>query len=487
MKNPTTYGNLFLEFPAQIIRIDKMRIIEEFNEHGLAEIHLLACSENELRYISELSADTRIRVVIQGKSVSDDLDDNRLVKNEHDKHDDVIFVGLASNIEVIKTKQVHYSVTLTLRSTTYLLDYKRVWRSFQDKLNPYENLFKTVIKSNYPQSVIFDYASDGALQDEAIIQYNETNWQFMKRLASKLGVMLLANVRAEYPNICVGHFRGDTIKDETPAYEIQKENGSFLFANLNFGGLNEEDKVFVKIKSPSQYEASDTVIYEQLIFKVYKKETVLEKGLILFVYWLVKENGIQGLPIVNSYILGASIDGKVLDVRNDRVKIHLSIDETQSIDEAYWYKYETSYTSEGQTGFYSMPQIGDDVKLYTPTEYIDDAYVRTVNRLDGDANVKIQDPNVKYYGNIDKKELMLAPAELQVTSTNGMILINMDDNQGIEITSSVDIMIHTQDAARIQARSIGIRAMNEIRLATRHSGISVAGIIQLEADGGVNL
>jgi len=51
---------------------------------------------------------------------------------------------------------------------------------------------------------------------------------------------------------------------------------------------------------------------------------------------------------------------------------------------------------------------------------------------------------VKYYGNIDKKELMLAPSELQVTATNGMILLNMDDSGGIEITSSTDIKRYSE-------------------------------------------
>jgi len=448
-----------------------MQITEEFNEHGTAEIHLMTCSEKEYRYINYITKETKIRVVLK----------------DEDEQEKTIFIGIMSNVKVTKTKQVYYNVILTLKSTTYLLDYKWVWRSFQNKDNPYENLFDEVIKTDYPESVVFDYASNGALQEESIIQYMETNWQFMKRLASKLGAMLLPNVKTEYPNICVGYFKGSSIEDTTPSFEIQKHNDKFLFANLNFVDIYEEDKIFVKIKSPNHYEISDTVIYEQIEFKVFKKETILEKGLILFIYWLVKENGLVGLPIVNHNILGASIDGKILDVKVDRVKIHLSIDGEQPIDEAYWYKYETSYTSEGQTGFYSMPQVGDDVKLYTPTEYIDDAYVRTVNRLDGESNPKIQYPDIKYYGNIDKKELMLAPAQLQVTSTNGMILLNMDNEYGIELTSSADIMIHTQEDVEIRANKIGIRAMNEIRLATKHSGISIADIIQMEADGGVNL
>ncbi len=463
------YSNLYMEFPTKIIKIEKLQIIEEFNEHGLAIADMVVLSENEYRFIDDITSSTEIKVVLK-------TDDNT----------DCIFIGVASNISVKRENQYYY-VNIELKSKSFLLDCKLIKRSFQNKDNPYKNLFNQAVERDYGKVVIYDMASNGKVQEESIIQYEETDWQFIKRLASKLNAKIVTDVRKSSPTICIGKYLGESFDEITHSFQLAKENEEFSKFNLNYGGWKEGDKIFYKIKSVNKYELSDNVTYGDIKFKICKKETVLEKGLIVFIYRLVKESGLKQTPIFNSKILGASIDGKILDVEVDRVKIHLCIDDSQPIGEAYWYKYETSYTTEGQTGFYSMPQKGDDVKLYTPTEFIEDAYVRTVNRLDGDKNIKIQDPDVKYYGNIDKKELMLAPTELQLTATNGLVLLNMDNDDGIEFTSSSDILIKTQATGKISGKKIGIRAGNEVLLATKESSIIINSNIHIRAEVWTNL
>ncbi|HIT86328.1 MAG TPA: hypothetical protein IAB62_00780 [Candidatus Coprocola pullicola] len=460
-----TCGQLLIEFPESIMKIEKLQIIEELNEHGLAIASLTVLSKKEYRFIDELSQRTILKIFLDKKC---------------------IFCGVLSSIVTKKTGQVYY-VKLNIKSTTFLLDIKPVRRSFQNKQNSFQNLFHTVVTSEMPEAVVFDYASNDCIQEEPVIQYNETNWQFLLRMASKLKSKVIVNVKSEIPHISVGTFPGEVYEEPTHSFEIVRENDVFLKSELNYGGWKEEDTIYFKLKSTNQYELSDTMIYENITLKIAKKETFIEKGLVLFIYYIVKENGLQALPLVNHSILGVSIAGKVIAVKNDRVKVHLCIDKEQSVEEAYWYPVETNYTSEGQTGFYCMPQIGDEVNLYIPNEYMENAYVRILNRLDGKSNLKTQNPDVKYLGNIHKKELMLAPAQLQLTAKNGMILLNMDEREGIELTSSADIHICTQSSAKIQGKKIGIWAMNEIRLATRHSGISLKENINIKADGGVNL
>ena len=81
---------------------------------------------------------------------------------------------------------------------------------------------------------------------------------------------------------------------------------------------------------------------------------------------------------------------------------------------------------------------------------------------------------------------MLAPSELQVTAINGRILLNMDERLGIEITSSGDLNISTNDEAYITGKNIALRAGDDILLATNESSIWVDEELNIKAIGGVS-
>lgn len=462
------YSNLTIEFGAEVLEIKKLKIIEEFNQHGIAILELLAISKDDYRFIDDITPKTDIKIAYKkGKGEDEEITP--------------VFIGVMTKIDAKKVDKF-FNVTIELKSKSFLMDLKLKDRSFQNPEMKYADVFKKVIE-DYPKAVIYDNASGGEKIKEPIIQYRETEYQFLKRLASKLLTGLIIDVKSENQSISIGKFLGDNYIEDTLFYRITRENGEFLKFQLNYGNLiNEEDKIYYKIKSLRNFQIADTVIYEDLTFKVYKKETDLEKGLMVFTYYLKKENGLIVVPMVNHKIHGASIDGEVIEVGIDRVKLHLTIDKNQDINEAYFYKMETPYSSEGNTGFYSMPQIGDSVKLYFPNEYVEDAYVKTMNRLDESTNTKFKDPDTKYYGNVEKKEIMLSKNEFQVTSKNGLILISMDEREGIKITSSDDIHISSTNESKIEGKKIGIRSGKEILFATKSSSIFVDENINIKAE-----
>jgi hypothetical protein len=461
-----SYSNLTIEFPTKVIEIKKLKIIEEFNEHGIAKVELLAISKDDDRFIDDITPKTNIKIAY---------------KKGEEEEITPVFIGVMTKIDAKKVDKF-FDVTIELKSKSFLMDLKLKDRSFQYFDMTYADLFKKVIE-DYPSAVIYDNASNGKIIEVPIIQYRETDYEFLSRLASRLFTGLINNVKSDNQSISIGKFKGDSYIEDTLFYRITRENGEFLKFKLNYGNLiNEEDKIYYKIKSLRNFEILDTVMYEELTFKVYKKETDLENGLVIFTYYLKKETGLIVIPMVNHKIHGASIDGKVIEVGVDRVKLHLSIDKSQNVSEAYYYKCETPYSSEGSTGFYTMPQVGDSVKLYFPNEYMENAYVKTMNRLDGSTNTKFKDPTVKYYGNVEGKEIMLSRNEFQVTSKNGLILINMDVGSGIEITSSDDIHISTTNEAKIEGKKIEIRSGKEIQFSTKASSIFMDENINIKAE-----
>lgn len=467
MKKSSIYADLYMEFPAKIIDIEQLKIVECFNEHGTCQALLRIISESEFDFINSITSKTDIKAIIKTK-----------------ENTNVIFVGIMTKLIAKKIDEV-YKIEIELKSKTFLLDQQKKSRSFQNKENSYTNLFTQIIEKDNDGNY-FAHTSNRRLQGESIIQYQETDWEFCKRLASKLNSLIIVNVKSTIPTVYIGIQEGNFYEQIPHDYEVIKENEEFLKARLNYGSWCEEEKIFFKIKSIHSYEISDNIKYEDILFKVFKKRTELFNGFIVYTYWLVKENGIRENLKLNKMIQGSSIRGTVIDICPDRVKVHLDIDKKQTIEEAYWYKCETSYSADGSTGFYSMPQIGDTIELYIPTEYSEEAYIKTIIRTDGKMNCKIQDPNIKYYGNTQRKEIMLSPKEMQLTAVNGLILLNMDNGNGIEVTSSGDLNIKTESESELNGGRISLRAGNDILLSTTGSCVAINSEIHIKAVDGVS-
>ena len=95
----------------------------------------------------------------------------------------------------------------------------------------------------------------------------------------------------------------------------------------------------------------------------------------------------------------------------------LEIDKNQEESKDYLYSFGSNYTTEGSTGWYIMPEIGNKVELYIPIKSEGSGYLRKILREDRKENEKTQDTVIKYLGTIDGKELKVAPKEFYHTKT----------------------------------------------------------------------
>lgn len=127
-----------------------------------------------------------------------------------------------------------------------------------------------------------------------------------------------------------------------------------------------------------------------------------------------------------------------------------------------------------------MPQIGDSVNLYMPTENERQAYVRKVNRLDGETNPKVQDPSIKYYGTVHQEEMKLAPKELTFSAVKNVLYLKMNNQTGIEISSHQDIHIKTPKQFNGECKAIEIESKEKILLATIACSIIVDDIVHIK-------
>ncbi|WP_129599955.1 hypothetical protein [Anaerophilus nitritogenes] len=460
MKSGVSYKNLIVDLPVKLYKITNLKIEQGLNNHASAYITGILDEAEKSNAIYNLNIQTNIKIKI---------------KTEYEE--EVIFSGVPVNISIQHIDDVYY-IYIVLNSHSIHLDFKVKSRSFQDKYNPYTNIFKEVIKEY--DGYILDMATKGALQNSAIIQYEETDWEFIKRVASHVGAKIFSEIKSDKPKIYIGMNSGNSYKEKNHNYIIEKKIKEYLNFEKNYGSFREKDMLFYTVESLENYELGDKITYKKVVFVVVEKISELVKGILIHRYKLQKEQGIKQNILYNKKIKGVSIDGKVLAREKDKLKLHLSIDTTQSINQANWYQLDTSYTTEGKTGFYSTPQIGDSVNLYIKGTDEREAYVKSVNRLDGEENPKVQDPSTKYYGTIHGKEMKLGSKELSFSTVENVLYIKMADETGVEVTSNNDIQIKTENKMYVECESMEVESKDKIILATRESSIIVDQVVHIK-------
>jgi len=185
--------------------------------------------------------------------------------------------------------------------------------------------------------------------------------------------------------------------------------------------------------------------------------------------------------IQNEKVQGASVEGKVIEIKEDNLRVHLEIDEKQEKEKAYWFPYSTFYTTEGQTGWYCMPELDDYVKLYFPTNREEEGVITNSIRRKTVGGDFITDPDVKYFRTKFGKELMFNKDEIMITGKDEEILIRLVAEEGIEIYSNKDIKIKADKGLFIESgKNLNITAGSKINVVCKDSQIEMNGITTIK-------
>lgn len=327
---------------------------------------------------------------------------------------------------------------------------------------------------------------DTASQEAAIgtiqIQYYETDWNYIKRMASHFNAGLVANCILSGPKIYFGIPIGVSIgKIEEYRYRITKNLAEYQKASSNTNKkVQEKDSTIIHITTEKNFEIGDKGTFEGAELYIRKKEIKMRKGVLCFHYELSTKNGMSCSKIFNKKMAGVSIKGKVLERVRDHLKIHLEIDKEQDKGTAWLFPYATIYASEGNSGWYCMPEENDTVLVYFPDANAENAVGTSSVRVQGSAGDKIDNPQVKYFRTADGKEVMFSPEGIIITCSDNSIFIEMNQNSGITISSEENIKISSDKEIKIEAEEeITISAEEQINITCKSGKIKMDGDVDI--------
>ena len=163
----------------------------------------------------------------------------------------------------------------------------------------------------------------------------------------------------------------------------------------------------------------------------------------------------------------------------------VSIDEDESTKdlEGIWFSFSTVYSSSNGAGWYCMPEKGDKVRLYFPTEKEADAYVCSAVHEDEGSGIR-NNPENKIWRNKYGKEIRLTPDSISITNNRGDY-IEISDDEGIKIVSKGNISIRAKDTIEISSEdsNISLTADKRIMLLQEDTQIILKDGIRVSGNG----
>ncbi len=461
--------------------INELKITQVLNDHGYLHLTAIVQESAKADYATSARAYELIEVVVG--------DETNVTP---------IFKGLVQHIEIKQLKNC-YLLEVKAATCSFRTDLELRSRSFQAVNMTYSDILKGILQE-YTGGDLNDEATKGATLGKFTMQYRETDWQFLKRMASRFNACIVPSLVFDCPKITIGKPKG-TFRDQIEKYNFyvtkNLEQHMKLTSNNELSALP-LDAVTFHIETNENFEIGDELIFsdkssEKSYVNIYikRKEIEMVNGALRFRYELCGLNGLACGKIFNEQIVGLSLKGKVLSRINDKVKVHLEIDDSQAEAVAWPFPYTTPYTAEGSGGWYVMPEVGDTVLIYFPNKEEDCGVGMNSVRVLNTGTDRIGTPEIKYLRTIDGKELKLAPSELMLTCSNwknpktgeqNIIYIRLNADGGITIQSTKPIHICSDADINITAdRNLFLAAENEIRLKCKSSLINMDSSIKVES------
>ncbi|AKG34792.1 contractile injection system protein, VgrG/Pvc8 family [Paenibacillus durus] len=466
--------------PFALESIRELTIVQQINEHATLRLKGIVPEEQKAGYAGMDYARMNVAVV------------QRLEQGGKR----TLFQGMVTNIQIYHVRDV-YHIEMEAVSLSYQFDVTRKERTFQDTGLAYAQLVDQIVQ-DYDGADVMDEASNGAAIGRMILQYRETDWELLKRLASHFNTGLVPAIGFDSPKVHFG-IPEPGFKGEVNAYHYRIHKRMELY-QLSVQGqvpeLSESDCIFYEVETDQVFDIGMEVAFDNQQLVVSEVRTDMKDGLLKHTYFLGTRLGLSRRKQYNMAIVGVSLQGKVIAVAKDRIQAHLNIDPEQDAGTAFWFPYSTIYASEDNAGWYCMPEIGDDVRVYFPTHKEEDVIaISSVPKpkaeppsasggqsvgmagassggtasASGGGSDPMEDPSIKTIKTKNGKMIVLAPDHILITGDGVSIMLS--DADGISIVSSKNVTVKATEEVMLASKKITITAQEKLEMTCKGSSV----------------
>jgi len=269
-----------------------------------------------------------------------------------------LFAGAVTGCEWKRQGGIWY-LGLTAVSATRLLDQEERCRMFQDVSMTYGDIVREIAGEG--RRIVMAEGADKR-PGYPLFQYRETDWQFLKRIASTLGTVLVPGVADPSPRLSIGAVTGrEHVLEDTGRHTVRAD---YKRAREREGdGIPPGALMRYEIRTAQDFRLGDTVLFRGKRWLILQKEMRLENGVLGSTYQLGSQQT-WWEEIQDDRLCGTALSGRVLQAEGEKIKLHLDIDEREAPKIADMYAFD--YVPVTGDILYAMPEPGAKVSLYFP-------------------------------------------------------------------------------------------------------------------------
>lgn len=425
-----TYQGLKIKIPLEgLISVEEFKLEASFNKHVSVELALIAEEE-------------KIEPAIHG------LADNDGIEVYENDREELLFAGKIIDAKMVKDRGL---CCLNLKALSYTMEWDLVpvSQSFLNLDATYKQVMDKVLE-NQPDAEIKDCVTQGAVIPDFLLQYEESDWDFLARLASSFGTFLVPDCRSYHGRAYFGiPDLGDEYVLDGEDYQETKDMDKYYRIGCMLGILSQEHMGW-EVTTRRHFSLGQKVRFKGISTIVTNISYRTVDGELVRSYQLNREKGVVCPPRKNPHIFGMSIPATVKERSGNCVKVHFHIDpvyDTSPHVRYFTYAIESSF-------IYCMPEVGSQVHIYFPSDDEKDAIavhaVRTEGtQASGSSAGYAQKPDYKSFSNVNGAELLLAPEFASMSAdqenetkvsldVNGFVEIK---GQNIEITTEKSLSL----------------------------------------------
>jgi len=193
-----------------------------------------------------------------------------------------------------------------------------------------------------------------------VVQYQETDWEFVRRMASRFGLCVYPEPSTGGAKVYLGiPETGDVCKLEETGYTARVDR-RFYKAGGEAAGYSRGQFLTYEVESWEDYRVGDRTLFQGKELYILGKRCKNEGSQVKFSYILSRQDWAGTRRISNEKISGMSLLGTVTGCRGETVRLSLDIDAGYPSQQAYAWNWVPP------TGnvMYMMPQVGTRVSLY---------------------------------------------------------------------------------------------------------------------------
>jgi len=362
-------------------------------------------------------------------------------------------------------------VKLTGLGKTFSMDVEKKKRTFQNIDMTYKEVVEEVIKKSENVKFIWKIDENRKI-GEPIVQYEETDWEFLKRLCSHLQSVLIGEIKSSETRFYFGMLYG-----KSRDYHIEEIEEIGV---KDICRKNKRCTYYLRIKTKEYWELGDFISYEGRQYYLYSKSTVYKNGELINTYEFDSKGRYCQEKIYNPLLAGIRLEGVVRKVEGESVYVQLDIDQEESARFPWRWAPETNNLS------YCMPETGTKVTLYFATEKEEDGQVTLSAVKNQNNSIYANTQNREFVTMYDKK-LGLYPEKLFLEGKDKNVSITLDDGSGIQMRSNGDISFTADGQVYFKGEKVSVTAPLEVSCRTKESNIELCRDINLYSPVSVNL